>query len=115
MMKSMRMAWAGHVARMVNMRNAYKILDRKTEPFGIPWRRWEDNIERDVGEVERKVVYCIIWLMIFCEHGNEPSGSIKGGYFLTICVTLLHWVRLWNEDPLFPGHERKPCAVSIRV
>jgi hypothetical protein len=23
------------------------------------------------------------WLAGFCVHGNEPSGSIKKGYFLT--------------------------------
>jgi hypothetical protein len=24
----------------------------------------------------------------FCEHGNEPSGSIKKGYFLTARVAI---------------------------
>jgi hypothetical protein len=46
--KSRRMKWAGHVARMGDMRNAYKILVGKPEgkrPLGRPRRRWEDNIK----------------------------------------------------------------------
>jgi hypothetical protein len=31
MIKSMRMRWAGHVARMVEKRNAYRILVEKPE------------------------------------------------------------------------------------
>jgi hypothetical protein len=39
--------WAGHVARMGEMRNAYNILVGKPEgkrPLGRPRCRWEDNI-----------------------------------------------------------------------
>jgi hypothetical protein len=46
-MKSMRMGWAGHVARMGKKRNGYKILVGKYEgkrPPGRPRHRWEDNI-----------------------------------------------------------------------
>jgi hypothetical protein len=45
--KSRRMRWAGHVARMGEKRNAYRILVGKPEgkrPLGRPRRRWEDNI-----------------------------------------------------------------------
>jgi hypothetical protein len=41
--KSRRMRWAGHVSRMGEMRNAYKILVGKPEgkrPLGRPKRRW---------------------------------------------------------------------------
>jgi hypothetical protein len=52
-MKSMRMRWAGHVARMGEKRNAYRILVGKPEgkrPLGRPRRRWVDNIRmRRVG------------------------------------------------------------------
>jgi hypothetical protein len=44
----------GHVARMVEMRNAYNILVRKPEgkrPPGRPRRRWEDNIRIDLSEI----------------------------------------------------------------
>jgi hypothetical protein len=43
MIKSRRMRWAGHVARMREKRNAYRILLGKPEgrrPLGRPRRRW---------------------------------------------------------------------------
>jgi hypothetical protein len=52
--KSQRMRWAGHVARMVEKRNAYRLLVGKPEgkrPLGRPRRRWVDNIRMDLGEV----------------------------------------------------------------
>jgi hypothetical protein len=48
--KSRRMRWAGHVARMGEKRNAYRLLVGKT-PLGRPIRRWVDNIWMDLGEV----------------------------------------------------------------
>jgi hypothetical protein len=52
--KSRRMKWAGHVARMGKKRNAYRLLVGKPErksPLGRPRRRWVDNIRMDLGEV----------------------------------------------------------------
>jgi hypothetical protein len=43
MVISMRMRWAGHVTRMRDTRNAYKIIVGKpvgNRPFGRPRRRW---------------------------------------------------------------------------
>jgi hypothetical protein len=51
--KSKRMRWEGHIARMVKMRNSYKILVGKPEgkrPLGRPKRRWEDNIKMELKE-----------------------------------------------------------------
>jgi hypothetical protein len=48
MIKSRRMKWAGHVARMGETRNAYRILVGKPEgkrPLGRPRRRWVNNIK----------------------------------------------------------------------
>jgi hypothetical protein len=48
MIKSRRMRWAGHVARMRAKRNAYRILVANPEgkgPLGRPRRRWVDNIK----------------------------------------------------------------------
>jgi hypothetical protein len=48
--KSTRMRWAGHVARMGETRNVYRLLVGKTEgkrPLGRPRRRWIDNIKMD--------------------------------------------------------------------
>jgi hypothetical protein len=86
MRKSRRVRGAGHVARMEDKLNAYRILGGKPEgkrPLGRPRRRWLDNIkiclrlirwggmdwidraqERDPVEGS-------------CEHGNEPSCSVK--------------------------------------
>jgi hypothetical protein len=53
--KSGRMRWAGHVARMGEKRNAYRILVGKPEgkrPLGRPRRRWVDNIKMDLREIE---------------------------------------------------------------
>jgi hypothetical protein len=51
--KSKRLRWAGHVARMGERRGAYRALVGKPEgrrPLGKPRRRWEDNIKmREVG------------------------------------------------------------------
>jgi hypothetical protein len=52
--KSRRMRWADHVARIGEKRNAYRLLVRKPEgkrPLGRPRRRWADNIRMDFGEV----------------------------------------------------------------
>jgi hypothetical protein len=60
--KSRRMRWAGHVARMGVKRNAYRLLVRKPEgkrPLGRPRRRWVDNIRMDLGEVGWRDVDCI--------------------------------------------------------
>jgi hypothetical protein len=49
-----RMRWAGHVARMGEKRNAYRILVGKPEgkrPLGRPRRRWVDNIKMDLREI----------------------------------------------------------------
>src|SRR5215470_4129506 len=52
--KSRRMRWAGHVARMGEGRGAYRILVGRPEgrqPLGRPRCRWEDNIKMDLQEV----------------------------------------------------------------
>jgi hypothetical protein len=52
--KSRRMRWAWHVARMGEGRGVYRVLVEKPEgkrPFGRPRRRWENNIKIDLQEV----------------------------------------------------------------
>jgi hypothetical protein len=52
--KSRRIKWAGHVARMREERGVYRILVGKPEgkrPLGRPRRRWEDNIKMDLQDV----------------------------------------------------------------
>jgi hypothetical protein len=53
--KSRRMRWAGHVARMGEASDVYSVLVGKPEgkrPLGRPRLRWEDNIKIDFQEVE---------------------------------------------------------------
>jgi hypothetical protein len=53
-LKSRRMRWAGHAARMGERRNSHRLLVRRPEgrrPLGRPKRRWLDNIRSDLVEV----------------------------------------------------------------
>jgi hypothetical protein len=57
--KSRRMGWAGHAARMVEKRNVYRLLVGKPEgkrPLGRPRRKWMDNIKIDLLEIGLNVV-----------------------------------------------------------
>jgi hypothetical protein len=67
--KSRRMVWVGHVARMGEKRNAYTILVGKPEgkrPLGIPRHRWVDNIKMDL----RGMAWIgFIWLRIWTSGG----------------------------------------------
>ena len=52
--KSRRMRWVWHVARMGESRSVYRVLVGKRggkRPLGRPRRRWEDNIKINTQEV----------------------------------------------------------------
>ena len=52
--KSRRMRWAGHVARMGEKRGVYRVLVGQPEgmrKLGRPRRRWVDNIRMDLQEL----------------------------------------------------------------
>jgi hypothetical protein len=52
--RSRRMRWARHIARMGKKRKAYSLLVGKPEgkrPLGRPRRKWVDNIKMDLGEM----------------------------------------------------------------
>jgi hypothetical protein len=54
MIKSRRMRWAGHTARIGENRNAYRMLFGNPEgkrPLGRPKRRWVDNIKMHLREL----------------------------------------------------------------
>jgi hypothetical protein len=51
--KSRWMRWAGHVARLEEKRNVYRLLVGKPEgkgPLGRPRRRWIDDIKMELSE-----------------------------------------------------------------
>jgi hypothetical protein len=53
--KARRMRWAGHVARIGEVRGAYNILVGRPEgrrQLGRPRRRWEDNKKIDLREID---------------------------------------------------------------
>jgi hypothetical protein len=55
MIKSRRMRWAGHVARMGEKTNACRILVRNPKgkrQLRRPRRRWVDNSKMDLREIE---------------------------------------------------------------
>jgi hypothetical protein len=63
--KSRRMGWAGHVARMGEGRNGYRILVGKPEgkrPLGRPRRRWEEGIKVGLREIGRGVWNGFNWV-----------------------------------------------------
>ena len=52
--KSRKLRWAGHVARMEEGRSGFKILTGKPtgkKSLGRPRRKWEDNIRMDLKEI----------------------------------------------------------------
>ena len=60
--KSRRIRWAGHVARMEKGRGVYRVLVGRPEgrrPLGRPRRRWEDNIKTDLRKVG---CGCLDWM-----------------------------------------------------
>jgi hypothetical protein len=62
--KSRRMRWVGHVARMGEERKVYKVLVGKPEgerPLGRPSRRWEDGIRMDLREIG---LGCVDWIRL---------------------------------------------------
>jgi hypothetical protein len=62
--KARRMRWAGHMARMREVRGAYNILLGRPEgrrPLGRPRRTCEDNIKMDLREIGFGDVDWIHW------------------------------------------------------
>jgi hypothetical protein len=52
--KSRRMRWVGHVARIVEEREVHRVSVGKPKgkrPLGRPRHRWDDNIKMDLQEV----------------------------------------------------------------
>jgi hypothetical protein len=82
--KLRRMRWAGHVARIGQKTNTYRLLVIKLKgniPLGRPRRRWVDNIRTDLGQVRWGDVDWIGLTQVdqvesSCEFGIQPSDSI---------------------------------------
>jgi hypothetical protein len=62
--KSRRMRWAGHVARMGEGRSFFRVLVGRPEgkrPLGRLRRSWEDNIKMDLREIG---IYGANWIQL---------------------------------------------------
>jgi hypothetical protein len=95
--RSRRVRWAGHVARMGEKRNVHRLLVEKPEgkrPLGRPRCRWTNNINMDPID---RIVWCgLDWtgsgwgqMESYFKHGNERSGSIK-------CWETILWLHNWR-------------------
>jgi hypothetical protein len=65
--KARRMRWAGHVARIGEKRNVFRLLVGKPEgrrPLGRPRRRWLDNIKMDLVWWDGVMWTGLVWLRI---------------------------------------------------
>jgi hypothetical protein len=92
MIKSRRMRWVGHVARMGEGRNLYRFLVGRPEgkrPLGRPRRGWEENIKMDLRETG---INGPIWIQLaqdsvqwrtFVNTVMNLRFDKKAGYFLT--------------------------------
>ncbi|KAJ4434214.1 hypothetical protein ANN_22762 [Periplaneta americana] len=76
--KSRRLRWAGHVARMGESRNAYRVLVGRPEekrPLGRPRRRWKDNIKMDLRE---EIVADVVPGFAYRCHLSRGAAQIPG-------------------------------------
>jgi hypothetical protein len=72
MIKSRRMRWAGHVARMEEGRGVYRVLVGRSEgkrPQRKPRGRWEDNIKMDLRKIGIDGGTGFSWLRIWSSGG----------------------------------------------
>jgi hypothetical protein len=70
MLKSRKIKWAGHVARMWERRGVYRVLVVKPEekrPLGRTRSRWEDNIKMDLQQVGYG---CMDWIELAQDRGR---------------------------------------------
>jgi hypothetical protein len=109
--KSRRMRWAEHVARMGEKRNVYRLLVGKPEgkrPLGRPRRRWIDNIKMELSEIGlsvvdwiglaqdryrwRAFVNSVMNLRVAYNAGNLPSGCTTCGLSSGTQLYRVRWV-----------------------
>jgi hypothetical protein len=63
MIKSRRIKWAGHVARMGRwkMRTRFWLESLKVTTLGRPMCKWEDNIQMELREIGGESV---VWILL---------------------------------------------------
>jgi hypothetical protein len=101
MIKSRRMRWERHVARMREEKYVQR-FSRKTWRKGRPRRRWEHKIIMDLREIGRGYGLDSFGsgqrtMAGFCRHGNEPSSFTKFWQFLQWLFN--HWLLKKDSAP----------------
>jgi hypothetical protein len=79
--KARRMRWAGHVVRMGENRNAYRLLVGKPEgrrPLGRSRRRWLDNIRTPVTRIWKfeNILMTSLWNSDLLSSAKCQTGSV---------------------------------------
>jgi hypothetical protein len=98
MIKPRRIRWAGHIARIREKGNAYRLLVRKPKgkrPLGRPICRWMDNIKMDLGEIRWGV---IDWIGLIQERDKWRAVVNVVMNLQVPCWEILKW--LHNRLPL---------------
>ncbi|KAJ4441953.1 hypothetical protein ANN_11817 [Periplaneta americana] len=110
--KSRRLKWAGHVARMGESRNAYRVLVGRPEgkrPLGRPKRRWEENIKMDLREVgydDRE------WINL-AQDRDQWRAYVRAAMNLRV-VAVKETLR-GHSDSSFRGEGYIQCCVGVRL
>jgi hypothetical protein len=79
------MRWTGHVARVGERCDVYKVLVGKPEgksPIGRPRRRWKDNFKVDIGDVGLWTGSSWLRIRTYGGRDNELLVSTKCSEFL---------------------------------
>ncbi|KAJ4434363.1 hypothetical protein ANN_22922 [Periplaneta americana] len=117
-----RLRWAGHVARMGESRNAYRVLVGRPEekrPLGRPRRRLEDNIKMDLREVgydDRDWINLAQdwdrWRAYWNRHEDRPSSleAIQWSFPPCLCCGGKPWL---DVLPLPPRANMNPGELGL--
>ncbi|KAJ4447830.1 hypothetical protein ANN_09838 [Periplaneta americana] len=120
--KSRHLRWAGHVARMGEYRNAYRVLVGRPEgkiPLGRPRRRWEDNIKMDLREVgydDRD------WINLVQDRDLKSQRTRADGDVLTVLMayevfgTSRVRIKRTKEEEFYSNHDprNRLCGEILR-
>jgi hypothetical protein len=107
--KSRRMWWAVHVARMGEERKVYKVLVGKPEGkrlLGRPRRRWEDEIRMDLREIG---LGGVDWIGLSQDRDlREASGLLVAW----LVFDSRQWQGLFIFPPCSDCLHRLPCLIT---
>jgi hypothetical protein len=88
MIKSRRMRWAGHVARMGEKRNACKMSGKPEGKIRLrrPRRTWADNIKMNLGEIGWDLKRTVYWLFKHFKEAYDSGENYSEVIFYADCV-----------------------------